>query len=181
MRYPTAEEVLSGDDRSCLFQAKRSLRSILPLIFGFFFSALCVYYVILRLEDSQWLLTLPLIKHISPRWLGLIPAFFLLELLRRQYDDLYIFSDNRIQHKAGRLSLNYRVPSIKFVDIRSIRVIQSVWGRILGYGDVELGTSAQSETELSLLGMLAPRELAQLIDDIRSQVETSNPETRSAD
>jgi len=180
MIYPSAKEVLNGGDPSCLLEVHRSLRSILPLVLGFFVSAGTVFLAISWLEDSAWT-QLPMIRYISPRWLGIIPALFLLELLRRQYDDLYIFSESRIQHKAGRLSLNYRVPSIKFVDIRSIRVVQSVWGRILGYGNIELGTSAQADSELLLIGIVAPRELADLIDDLRSVVEEANPNIKSPD
>lgn len=181
MAYPSVSELLSGDDKDCLLGVHRSLRSVFPLIFGFLFSAVAVYQIIAWTDNSEWLKTLPLLRHISPRWLGLIPALFFLELLRRHHDDLYIFTDSRIQHKAGRLSLNYRIPSVKFVDIRSIRVVQSVWGRILGYGDIELGTAAQADSELVLQGVLAPRELAELVEDLRATADASQGQSRKDD
>jgi hypothetical protein len=130
-----------------------------------------VYLLIDWLEDRPWLEKLPVIKYISPRWLGFIPAVFLLEIFRRRHDDLYTFAENRIMHRAGRLSLNYRVPSVQYTDIRSIRVVQSIWGRMLGYGNVELGTAAQEGVELTLEGVLAPQDIADLLDGLRAHAE----------
>jgi membrane protein YdbS with pleckstrin-like domain len=171
--YPSLETILAQPDRSRLLEVKRSLRSILPLIFSFIVSAILVFLLIDWLENRPWLEQLPVIKHISPRWLGFVPAIFLLEILRRRHDDLYTFAENRIMHRAGRLSLNYRIPSVHYTDIRSVRVVQSIWGRILGYGNVELGTAAQDGVELTLEGILDPQQIADLLDGLRAHTESA--------
>lgn len=105
---------------------------------------------------------------VSVRWLALLPAIVLLEFFRRLYDDLYIFREERVLHHDGRLSLNYIVPSVRYSDIRAITVYQNIWGRLLDYGVVEVGTAAQDGAEVSLIGVRDPKGLARLLDELRN-------------
>lgn len=165
--YPDYESLKNNPDKEKLLEVKRSIRSIFPLIFWFIVSASGVLYLMDFLDgeaDMGWF---------SPRWLAVIPALFLIEIARRRYDDLYTFSDQRVQQFHGRLSLKLLVPTIKYIDIRSIEIHQSIWGRILNYGDISLGTAAQAEVELELLGVVSPIELSQIIERLRADAEKS--------
>jgi uncharacterized membrane protein YdbT with pleckstrin-like domain len=139
--------------------------SLLPKILLFIFLILILFatnlYVSLAEEPPALFTT------ISPRWFALVPLFVLLQTMRLYYDDLYIFSDTELLRQQGRLSYNYRVPSVKFEDIKGINVRQTFWGRIFGYGAIDLGTAAQQDTELSLEGIGAPHDLATLIEQLR--------------
>jgi len=105
---------------------------------------------------------------ISVRWLAVVPAAILLEIFRRLYDDLYIFREERVLHHDGKLSLTYVVPAIRYSDIRAITVYQNVWGRLLDYGDIAVGTAAQDGAEISFIGIRDPKGLARLLDELRN-------------
>jgi membrane protein YdbS with pleckstrin-like domain len=107
--------------------------------------------------------------------LYLIPLGFAIESLRRYHDDLYIFERERIIHKGGRLSLQYSVPSIRYIDIRAITVNQSIYGRIFDYGSIELNTAAEDTSELVLAGVRSPITLARVIEDIRLELNKNEP------
>lgn len=127
------------------------------------------YFVIHFLETAQIVRYIPVIKHLSPRLIAIIPLLILLELLRRLHNDLYIFGMHRLTHLRGRLSFSYNVPVIKYADIRAINVMQDFWGRVFNYGDIAIGTAAHDGNELVISGVNAPVELATLLDQLRSQ------------
>ena len=169
--YPSYQELCQRNNQEKVLEVKTSFRAILPIIFMFFGSFIGVYFLCYLDEMSQFRQSLPFLKHLSPRWLGIIPAIFLIETFRRRYDDLYLFSNNTVQHYNGRLSLKYTVPSVKYSDIKNLIVDQTIWGRILDYGDVELGTAAQADVEMILTGVRSPVELANLIEEMRANYE----------
>ena len=181
--YPEFSDIIrtEPDEEGRLFEVHRSMRSILPLLVAFLISAIFVYSAIFYLESSGLGDTIPFVRRVSPRWLAIIPAAFLLEILRRKFDDLYAFSENRVEHFAGRLSLRYNVPSVSYIDIRSVRVRQSIWGRIFDYGNVELGTAAQADSELTLESVRDPESLANIIEQFRAYVEEREGREHSHD
>lgn len=169
--YPSFETILSGPDKNNLLHVKRSIRSVLPLVFWFLGSLAVVYFFCELSEDPNYEF---LFRWISPRWLGIVPALFLLEILRRRFDDLYVFSDQRVQKFQGRISLSYSVPTVTYIDIRSLSVVQTIWGRILNYGDILIGTAAQADEEMRIAGVLAPNELLNLLDRFRTESTRNN-------
>ena len=179
--YPEFSKILEGEDKERLLEVRRSIRSILPLVIFFLVSVLIVYTLIYYIELSGIQDKIPFLRRISPRWLALFPAVFLLEILRRRLDDLYVFSEGRVQHYNGRLSLNYSVPSVSMRDIRSVRVGQTIWGRIFDYGNVELGTAAQADAEMILEGVRDPVTLADLIEQFRSRNEAEVGSNRASE
>jgi hypothetical protein len=108
------------------------------------------------------------LRVLSPRWLALLPLGILLEIGRRYYDCLYIFSVHQVTKIEGRLSLRYNVPSVKYADVKGVVVHQSFWGRLLDFGAINLGTAAQEGDEMVIDGVLSPYELAEFIDKLRS-------------
>ncbi len=165
--YPRIEEICTRKSlRGTLFEVRRSLRSSLTHILLFFFSATVAGLIIFFFGDIALAETGPL-SYFSAKLLAFGPLYHLFELWRRHEDDLYEFELHHLTHKDGRLSLKYSVPIVKYIDIRSISVVQDIFGRIFDYGNVEVATSAQEATEVVIEGVCGPKELARLIDQLR--------------
>jgi len=168
--YPTLEEALQRKEQKerILFQFRRSWYSIL----GYFITALlALLFTVLLIYLFGHLripTTVPVLRSLSVYFLLIVPIGIVLEGLRQYHDDLYIFEGERVIHKGGRLSINYAVPTIKYADLRSIGVHQSIFGRIFDYGDVILETAALDDSELSLGGVRHPFELAEFVDSLRT-------------
>jgi uncharacterized membrane protein YdbT with pleckstrin-like domain len=165
--YPQFRDIIESADREQLLAVKRSLRSIIPNMFYFLCATAVVGVLEYYLYDVE-MPDLPVIRHLSIRWLALIPIIFLLEIIRRYHDDLYIFGEHRLTHLEGRLSLSYSVPMINYSDVRAITVQQDIFGRILDYGTLQIGTAAVEGNEVTIAGVRSPVELAAIIDEFRS-------------
>lgn len=165
--YPTLEELLPAEDKTKLLEVRRAFRSnIVP----FSFLGLCLLTVIavfVNYPDARFPESIPALGGASLRWLAVIPAVILLEIIRRYHDDLYIFGLEKVTHYEGRLSLNSSVPSLKYSDIKAIQVEQTIPGRLLNFGNVLLDSAAQDGAELVISGVLSPLELAKLIERLR--------------
>jgi len=166
MTYPDPATLVDQPQGSRLLEVRRSPRSLLGLIFLFIGLVLVTFFSSHLVQQYQELNQI--LAGFDVRYVALFPALVLLELLRRYHNDLYIFSNNRVTHLHGRFSLAYHVPVVKYADIRSINVFQTVWGRILNYGDVVIGTAAQQGYELTITGVKDPERLAYLIDSLRT-------------
>ncbi len=179
-QYPKIANLLEqltslSDKKAILFETRRSIRSILSQLLLFFIAVAVVILLNLFLPTANLMALFHVDIHISLRWLGILPALFFLEGIRRYHDDLYAFSAQNITHYDGRLSLNYNVPNVRYVDIRAVVVHQDIFGRILDYGDIEIDTSAQEKTEMYLSGVRSPQELAALIEALRTAFLKSIP------
>jgi hypothetical protein len=166
--YSSAKELLQRPGGSDLLVIRRSIRSMLPLCGILALSLVVVYSLTGAYKDTGLFSRISLLPTLSVRWLALIPAGLLLEILRRLYDDLYILRDERVLHQDGKLSLKYSVPAVRYSDIRAITVYQDLLGRILDYGDVDIGTAAQAGAEISIYGVRSPKELARVLDEFRN-------------
>lgn len=165
--YPSVEEILQRTEGDSLLEVRRSLRSILSNIALFLIALLAVYLINMFFYDAAFLKNLPLIGDLSLRWLGVIPVVFLLEIIRKYHDDLYVFGFTRITHHEGRLSLRSSLPSLEYVDIRAIKVAQDIIGRIFDYGNVVLSSAGQEGDEMVLGGVRRPGELSELVEELR--------------
>ena len=179
--YRNIDTIIKEPTGAFLFVVRPSYRAQVPLILMFVaVLVVCVYLASAVLGSGTRLKWLPISPVLLARFLGLIPMLFLLELLRRRYNNLYQFGIHRVTHKKGRLSLQYEVPVIKYGDIRAINVRQRFWGRVLDFGSVSIGTAAQQDDEMVIEGVRAPEELARLIDFLRTKSdETESTEAAS--
>jgi membrane protein YdbS with pleckstrin-like domain len=180
--YPSLEELLSSPDRQSFLEVRRSLRSILSGFALFILSSIAVF-ILKRSQDFIDLGAInPVLGHIDLAWTAIVPAVILLEIIRRYHDDLYIFKEEQLTHHDGRLSLKFKMPSVRYSHIRCIVINQDIIGRIFDYGDISLGTAAQDEVELTMHGVRSPEELARLIEGLqlfyrqRSEITSSNEE-----
>ena len=144
--YPSAEELLENGEGSVLL-IHRSFRSSFFLIMVAIASVLGVMYTILQYGSTF-------------RWTALVPVILVGEVTRRYINDLYIITRDQVAHQQGRVSLRYAVPSIRCIDLRAISVEQTLWGRILNFGELSLATAAQAGAEVVMTGIASPGELA---------------------
>ncbi|MBX7144143.1 MAG: PH domain-containing protein [Oligoflexia bacterium] len=177
--YPSFKDIISAPDKNRLLEVRRSLLSIIPNIVYFLISLGIVglleyYFYDVEMPD------VPVIRHLSLRWLAIIPIIFLLEVFRRYHNDLYIFADHRLTHLEGRLSLSYSVPMINYSDVRAIVVDQDIFGRILDYGTIAIGTAAVDGNELIMHGVRAPVELASIVDEFRNHSKSQRADERKS-
>lgn len=166
-RYPELEELLEGQDPERLLVVHRSLWSILSNLVLFFILTALVYLVILAFGDVRLPQNIPVLRHVSLRWLAVIPVLALLEIVRRYHDNLYVLGSDTVSHFAGRLSLNSSLPSLKYTDIVTVGVKQDILGRIFDYGNVLLDSAGESRVELTMTGVRSPREVVRLVEGFR--------------
>lgn len=163
--YPTFEQLVSNPrDPETLLVLTPSYRSFLSLMIIWLFSVLVVLLVSIAVYRSPY----SFINTLPVRWLALIPLALLLEIIRRKYNQAYIFGIDKATQKIGRLWIAYEETVIEYGDVRSINVVQSFWGRVFNFGTVEISTAAQEDSELQLEGMINPEQLAALVDRMRT-------------
>lgn len=178
-RYPDLNTLLEGKDRAKLLVIKRSWLSILSSVFLFLKALLIVYIIELIFYDVNWTKYLPFLEHFSLRWLAIVPLLFFLEILRRYHNDVYIFGLQRLTRISGRLGLSYKVPTVNYAHIRSVKVDQDIYGRIFNYGNLAISTAAQEDVELWIEGVRDPEGLSTLIEEIRNftrDAKTKDPD-----
>jgi len=157
MQYPTSEQLLKRNGK-VLLQVHRSFRSFLDMIALAIFTFIVIALLTYLIGETR----LPI------RWLGLIPAGILLEIGRRYYDQLWVIERDRINHYCGRLSLSYSVPAVRYTDIRAITIDQNIIGRILDYGNIQIGTAGTDGFEMIIKGVRSPEILADVLDELRT-------------
>ena len=181
MPYPALETLLETEDRTTLLEVRRSWRSIFSYVCLTFVAGLVAVYINLNFPDSRPFTGIPLLHYLTPRWLAIIPGFFLLALLRLYHDDLYILGEHKITHFEGRLSLASSMPVVKYAHIRSVTVTQDIWGRIFDFGNVHVSTAASELVEMTLRGIYSPVDLATLIEDLRNHSQEAEGQSNDTE
>ncbi|RMG40769.1 MAG: PH domain-containing protein [Candidatus Dadabacteria bacterium] len=180
--YPSCNELLFNfrEQRGAL-TIHRSLRSVLSH-FALFLILLCCTYPLYKLiANYRSLAFIPLLRYIPPGTVFIFPTLVLLEVLRKYHNDLYILKPGKISHIGGRLAMHHIIPVVKYSDIRAIVVEQDILGRLFDYGRIEIQTAALDDPEIIIEGVLAPHELADLIDQIRAYYLKSGQNGDSGD
>ena len=177
--------MLTGDHRSVLL-VPRVWRADIPRLILFFLGCIAsialsyrypssvVYGHLFRVGGLSLTLGLPLF------WL--LPAGILCSSLFYIYDVRYLLDRNGIEARVGRLRLNQRIMRINFEDIRSIETAQSIIGRILDVGRLEIGTAATGAVEVVFDGIGSPKQLQLLIQAERDRrANAKKPRVTTAD
>ncbi len=166
--YPSFKDLQNAGNKEELFRAHRSLRSELSTVAKIVISGLLILFLNVFFEGYLRLSSvIEGVPDISLRWLALVPAFYGLSLLRGYYDVVYVFGTEGVKQYKGRLSLNKKVPYVKYHDVLALRVHMDPWGRIFNYGDIDLDTAANDDIEMIIEGVANPQELANLLEDLR--------------
>ena len=156
--YPDVATLVSKKGEKVLLSVYRSYLSIL--------SEMALFLVSLLIVIVLNLVFISVSQHL--RWLALIPLVLFLNIFRTYYNNVAHLELHKVTEYRGRLALSYGMPSIKYTDIRGINVRQDILGRIFDYGDVQLGTAGVEGWEVQARGVRGPRELAALINGLRS-------------
>lgn len=108
---------------------------------------------------------------ISMSFLWFIPLIILANAAIKIYDLSYYMDSDGVTSVKGVLSLFRHKSSIRYEDIRSLEVTQTIMGRILGFGTVEIGTAASAGIEITLEGVSEPLNLLKQIENCRDLQE----------
>ncbi len=84
-------------------------------------------------------------------------------MVRVFFNDLYVFSSNRIIHFKGRLSFRYFRSAILYKDIRDTQIHQSLVGRMFNYGTVTFGTASKEAHEVIMPDLPTPRFFMRMV------------------
>jgi hypothetical protein len=160
--YPTYESLVQTaaekNGEKILLTVYRSYLSILSQMAAFSASLIVVFVLINVFSDYSDLL----------RWLAVIPVGLLLNIFRTYFNDVAFFEVDKITKHGGRLGLNYEMPSVKYTDIRALKVSQDLIGRAFDYGDVLIGTGGADGYEMWIHGVRNPYELTKLVEAFRT-------------
>jgi len=169
IHYPRFEELIQNrPDHDRILVLTPAYRSFLSMMMLWILTVVVVLG--LNVLTYRWGLAHPysIVNQFPARWLAIIPLCILLEILRRKYNQAYIFGIDKATQITGLLWFTYNETVIEYGDVRSINVVQSFWGRIFNFGRVDISTAAQEDSELQLDGVISPEELAALVDHFRT-------------
>lgn len=142
-------------------------RSELPLLLLFFalspiavflsnrFPMSVVHGELFRIFGTQVNLNLPLF--------GLIPLAMVMLAAYRIYNVRYALDSRFIECRQGILSFTQSITRVRYEDVRSLESDQSLIGRLLDVGAVQIGTAASGQIEIVLQGIAAPTEVQERI------------------
>ena len=86
-----------------------------------------------------------------------------------------------IEAKVGLLSLNLRQPRLRFEDIRGVEPSQTIVERVLGIGDILVGSAMSDEVEIVMTGVPSPREVQNfLTNEIEKRIQSLGGISRAA-
>jgi uncharacterized membrane protein YdbT with pleckstrin-like domain len=93
----------------------------------------------------------------------------------RIYNVRYIIDSRGVEARVGILSLNQRITRVRYEDIRSVETEQTLIGRALDIGLVEISTAATGSVEIILEGIASPKE----VQDMLQRERETRQKTRS--
>ena len=92
-----------------------------------------------------------------------IPAYFLVRALLRMFDSQYVVDARGVEAQIGLVSLRLRQPRLRYEDIRGVEPEQTLGQRMLGIGDVAIGSAMTDGVEILMQGVANPRGVQLLI------------------
>ena len=90
-----------------------------------------------------------------------ILLFILIEIKCTSYE----LTSHRIIIRRGWIAKMQNEIWIK--DMRAVNLVQSIWQRIIGVGDIAIGTAASAGTEINIVGIANPTEVVSQINNLR--------------
>lgn len=92
-----------------------------------------------------------------------IPFITILFTIIRIYNVRYVIDSRGIESKTGILSMHQRITRVRYEDIRSIELEQTLLERMMDIGDVEISTAATGAVEIIFQGIAAPQEVQDML------------------
>lgn len=87
---------------------------------------------------------------------ALIPLIYLAYVIHRLRDSRYTVTADRVRATHGRLSFRKQDHEIDIADIRGVEIDRPFLGRLLNYGNLEIGTAAHQGEEIIVEGIFDP-------------------------
>lgn len=103
-----------------------------------------------------------------------LPIFWLMPFIAigstvaKIYDVRYTINQREIQAIIGILAFNKRITGVRYEDVRSVEIEQTLLGRIFNFGDVEISTAATGTVEIIFRGIESPTEVQDMLQRERS-------------
>ena len=91
----------------------------------------------------------------------IILLYILIEIKGTSYE----LTSHRIIIRRGWIAKMQNEIWIK--DMRAVNLVQSIWQRIIGVGDIAIGTAASAGTEINIVGIANPTEVVSQINNLR--------------
>jgi uncharacterized membrane protein YdbT with pleckstrin-like domain len=107
-----------------------------------------------------------LVLHLPLFWF--MPAITFFSAMYNIYNVRYTISSKGVEAEIGILALQRRVTRLWFEDIRSFQTNQNLLERLLGVGNLEIGTAATGTVEVTLRGIAAPDEVQEMLQRERN-------------
>ncbi len=129
---------------------------ILPLKITLILIAFSVYYIYTNSETIRW-------------WYFIMPAFAMLYYIFKYYSwkfDLWVVTSHRVIDEFGVFSINSKESPID--KINNVSYQQSLFGRMLGFGNVQIQTAAEmGETSYTFISQ--PQKLKEALSAAQEQ------------
>ena len=116
-----------------------------------------VHGQLFAIGDAKIFLSLPLA--------ALVPLFFLVRAFAAIYDAVYLVDDSGVEARIGYASTMFRRPRLRLEDIRGVEPVQTILQRVLGIGDVLVGSAMTEGVEIVMEGVADPCGVQQLISE----------------
>ncbi|MGI6680719.1 MAG: PH domain-containing protein [Bdellovibrionota bacterium] len=100
-------------------------------------------------------------------------AICVLEVIRRYFNDKYVIHSDKIISVQGIISFHLTRNTINYIDIREIKTNQTILGRLVGYGDLQISTASTSEIEITLRNIDDVNSLNQEIIRYKNALQTA--------
>lgn len=139
------------------------------------FSTLCAFAMtgigcVILCRYFPWMVLTGKLVEISGHELSLslplpmiVPLAFLGKAFVRVHDAVYIVDTKGVEAHVGLLSSVLFQPRLRHEDIRGVEPIQTISQRLLGIGDVVIGSATQDGGEIVMEGVENPRGIQMLI------------------
>ncbi len=143
---------------------RRSTRSLIPVLFILGFSLVFVGALSVMAVENDPASLSPILSD----WLLVLPVAAVFEFVRRSSNSLYLFNPRYLTAtlvSSGRIDLENSLP---YTHIHSIETKQSVLGKFLNYGDIQV-SNASGKTKIALRGVRAPRKVEAILNELRTE------------
>jgi hypothetical protein len=101
----------------------------------------------------------------------LVPVWWLSTLLFRIYNVRYSADERGLEAVTGILSFSQTITRLRYEDVRSLELDQTLLERVLDVGELEIGTAGTAGIEMVFEGISEPFRVKTMIQDRREQEE----------
>lgn len=94
---------------------------------------------------------------------GLVIILYAIVVIKTTH---YVITDKRVVVKTGWFNVN--LTEVRIADIRGVNLLIGLWQRIIGTGNITIGTAATSDAEIVMMGVANPKIVVEKINSQRN-------------